>query len=254
MPRTFHYCRYSHLDSGDGYSLESQLVECRRYCQWNAARLPAIFHDPFVDRAKSAFKIPFLSREAGQALDMVLEEGDHVVFAKIDRAFRSLRDFCVVIADWQERGIIIHAADGSCDMSTPHGIAMTQMMVTFAELDSRLKSVRIKEALARAAAAGSPVNSESPYGKKWVGHKKHRRLAWDEDVRAIGQEIVRLRDTTGISFKLISDNIERRLAEHEGRTFSMSEFYKRTWGPKKCERAYAAEKAILATHAQPNQP
>ena len=63
--------------------------------------------------------------------------------------------------------------------------------------------------------------------------------------RAVMAEIVRLYDEEGFSYSAISDLVERRLCEYEGREFRNSAFVKREWGPSKCRRAYYAHKRIL---------
>jgi hypothetical protein len=63
--------------------------------------------------------------------------------------------------------------------------------------------------------------------------------------RAIMAEIARLRDEKGWTWQTISDSVERRLCESDGRQFRQSAFFKRKWSPSKCRRAYSAYKQIL---------
>jgi hypothetical protein len=59
------------------------------------------------------------------------------------------------------------------------------------------------------------------------------------------QAALRVRDEKGRTWQTISDSVERRLCESDGRQFGDSDFFERKWPPSKCRRAYLAYKRIL---------
>ena len=58
-------------------------------------------------------------------------------------------------------------------------------------------------------------------------------------------EIVRLRDEEGSTYRAISNSVERRICECDGRQFRQPAFFKRKWTASKCRRAYLAQKRIV---------
>jgi len=66
-------------------------------------------------------------------------------------------------------------------------------------------------------------------------------------------EIVHLHDEEGFSYSAISDSVERRLCEYEGREFKDSASFKRKWAPSKCRRAYFTYQRILQAEG-PKRP
>jgi hypothetical protein len=83
-------------------------------------------------------------------------------------------------------------------------------------------------------------------GRVEIGAGKKKKLEWDPEVRAIMQWIVERRDTAGDTFLEISDEIERRHAEAEGRKALWQGHPRRQWRKQKCERAYEREKKYQA--------
>ena len=75
--------------------------------------------------------------------------------------------------------------------------------------------------------------------------KGARYAVADEKTRAIMAEVVRLRDEEGWTWQEISDSIESRLCEYEGREMPDGVWRKRKWPFQKCHRAYHAYRRIL---------
>ncbi len=116
----------------------------------------------YVDRDTSAYKKPFLTRPAGRRLSAVLTPGDHIVFSRLDRAFRNVRDALTTIETWQRRGIGIHFLDPQVDLSTAHGRAFLQMSAVWAEFSSALHSERSARSPPRPAARAARSTVASP--------------------------------------------------------------------------------------------
>lgn len=119
-PMVFGYRRISPGDSKHG--LDAQIPAVEAYFNLLKADEPNLtWGEWFADNHESAFKKRFLERPEGRRLHTTLRRGDHIIFAKFDRAFRQARDAHNMLAMWQERGIHIHFADLRVDTNTAHG-------------------------------------------------------------------------------------------------------------------------------------
>jgi DNA invertase Pin-like site-specific DNA recombinase len=90
------------------------------------------------------------NREAFAAAMAMIEAGgaDVLVASKVDRLARSLKDFCELLDRAARNGWALLALDAPFDATTPSGRAMLQVLGVFAELERRLISARVKDALA----------------------------------------------------------------------------------------------------------
>ncbi len=198
----------------------------------------------YVDRDTSAYKKAFLVRPAGRRLSAVLAAGDHIVFSRLDRAFRNVRDALTTIEIWQRRGIGIHFLDPQVDLSTAHGRAFLQMSAVWAEFSSALHSERMREVAAQARRQGRSLNGRKAVGWKLAGNAKTPQPDYEE--RNIMAFIVFLRDQHRLSWAKISDAIECRLAKQENRPEvpHWEGDSKRRFGRMRCCRAYQVAKEL----------
>ena len=92
MPIAYPYLRVSHQDSArSGLSPETQLARCHQYFELRGLVEQGVrFYDDelLYDPAVSARHVPFLDRKMGRKLQRMLQPGDHVIFAHLDRASR----------------------------------------------------------------------------------------------------------------------------------------------------------------------
>lgn len=86
---------------------------------------------------------------------------DVLMVSNLDRLSRSLLDFASIMAAAEREGWLVVALDSPADMTTPVGEAMAAMLATFARLERRMISERIKRALAAKKARGEPVGRPS---------------------------------------------------------------------------------------------
>lgn len=251
MNKAFIYVRCSHLDSEhSGLGMIAQEKAARHYLESAQQRgiIDAELVDVLKDKSKSAYKIPLFHRPQGQRLIHLLGRGDHVIFGRMDRAFRSVKDFCNVVPMWLSQGITPHFADKAFDMGSANGRLMAHLIVAVAEWESAIKSERTKEALAARKAQGRPVNSETPTGHRRTVRGNIVQFVPDEYSMSIIEEVYRLRTIEKLSFDRISDAIEVRLSEYEGRPYKKrSAWIKRDWGTSRCQRAYCWYARRLAT-------
>lgn len=103
----------------------------------------------YSDPATSG-KVPIDQREAGQVMCRALRRGDHVVIARLDRAFRKLSDCCKAMEAWERTGVKLHVCNllgGAIDLSSPIGRFLLQILGAFAELERAFISERTSESM-----------------------------------------------------------------------------------------------------------
>jgi site-specific DNA recombinase len=163
QPRVYGYCRASTKKQED--SPEVQKEHIKRYV--TLQQLGDVTF--FVDAAKSG-KIAIEDREGGRTLFGRLKRGDHLIIAKLDRAFRRLAD-CVVVLERMERlGIKIHVVNllgGALDLGSPMGRFLIHILAAFAELERAFISERTKDGLANKKRSGVAHTCFPGYGFKW---------------------------------------------------------------------------------------
>ncbi|MFO0898975.1 MAG: recombinase family protein [Pirellulales bacterium] len=270
MPHIYGYARVSFLDdekqqSKNAISIDTQQARVSHYIDYQrqiggalaGAELAKVgwrgvrqqgedTNDGFyVDQDVSAYKRAFLVRPAGRRLSAVLEPGDHVIFARLDRAFRNVRDALTTLEIWQRRGIGIHFLDPQVDLSTAHGRAFLQMSAVWAEFSSALHSERMREVNAQARRQGRSLNGRGQYGWKWTSPTATTPQP-DYEERAVMAHIVWLRDERRLSWRKVADAVESRLAAKEGRrpVPAYEGNSARRFGHMRCARCYKAAKEL----------
>lgn len=151
------YARVSTNKQVDGSSIESQVAAIQ-------ARYPSA--KVFIDDGVSG-SIPLFERPAGRELNEVLREGDTIVFAKLDRGFRNVQDFCVTIEELQVDGIdvsVLNLGGGEPVGKNAIAKAMVQMLAVFAELERSMIEERTAEGRAVAKAEGRHLGGAYPFG------------------------------------------------------------------------------------------
>jgi DNA invertase Pin-like site-specific DNA recombinase len=132
------------------------------------------FHLPsdvafFMDAATSG-KIPIEDREAGHQLFKHLRPGDHVVIAKLDRAFRNLKDCVIILERFENMGIKLHVVSmmgGALDLSSAMGKCVIHVLACFAELERAFISERTKDGLQHRKKKNVRYCNFPGYGFKW---------------------------------------------------------------------------------------
>jgi len=221
MPTAHGYIRCSHKRSEEsGLGLEAQEEAIQRYCQRErqpGGRLEGVeMGEIYCDKTQSAFKKAFLQRPEARHLNYAVHPGDHILFARLDRGFRSLTDCMHMVDLWMSRDITPHFIDFDFDFQSPMGRAFLQIRAIFAEMDSRLKSAVIREALDRKRARDERISRRPPQGTRFVRRNGKMRIEDDPESRAIIDKIVRLHDG-GMSLNQIVRTLETYDAERNCR-------------------------------------
>jgi DNA invertase Pin-like site-specific DNA recombinase len=236
-------------------TVDRQIEACKAYYDLHLAKLGIAWGGVEAETiAVSAAKTPFLKRPAAVNLMAKMQPGDHILFDKVDRMWRRVKDFVHIDEVFTKGRITMHIVNlmgASISRGTAMGDFILNVMVCIAQLESQVISDRIKANNAWRRERGLPLNHKQ-YGKKLKGPKSKRYFVDDPVVRAIGQEIVRLRDGEGLSFEVISDRLEIARCEQEGRTYYPPRFAasrrdgtRRRWTLGRVQRAYESEKRMI---------
>lgn len=114
---------------------------------------------------------------------------DVLLVSRMDRATRSLADWCRLVEASQREGWALVALDSPTDPTTAHGEAMTAMTVVFSQLERRLIGQRTREALAIKRAAGVKLGRPRIVAPEVVERIKRERSedgrSWAEIARRL---------------------------------------------------------------------
>jgi len=203
MPTVYGYIRVStdsQVDSGLSLSDQTSVIASasKAIVVKHGVTLGRVFDDPGV----SATRKDLRQRPSGIELDSILTAGDHVVIAKLDRAFRSQRDCLTTLESWERRGVIVHILDVNVDTSTPMGKLFIGILSAFAQWESARIGERIRDAKRSMRKAGLSVN-----GHRKLGYKVLRgKLVANDSERKLGKRIYLMR-SRGMLWREIAERL-----------------------------------------------
>jgi DNA invertase Pin-like site-specific DNA recombinase len=193
LPNVFGYGRASTKKQED--SPETQKNKMSQYAKLHSLGDVTFFVDP----AKSG-KVAWEDRQEGHALFGRIKRGDHIIIAKLDRAFRRLADCVVVLEKFEKMGIKLHVVNllgGAIDLSSPMGRFLIHILAAFAELERAFISERTKDGLANKKKRGVAHTHYPGYGFRW--QRRNIEGKWvkvkvrDDHERHVMQSIVKWR-------------------------------------------------------------
>ena len=149
-----------------------------------AAREGLEVADIFVDEDVTA-RIPLRNRPKGRVLWDAMNTGDTVIFNKVDRVFRSVRDAAETVHIWQEKGIRCVIMDLGIDLATPAGRMFFHQLASFAEFEREMIGQRTREIAAYLRKHGRPFGSARPFGWLRKGTGKDSRYVACEEEREV---------------------------------------------------------------------
>ena len=227
MSKIYIYERCSHASSADtGIGLDIQRGECTRYVKYTLSHeFPdATLRSMFRDTAVSA-SMSLCDRPAGKKLNEVLEMGDHIVIAKVDRGFKNMVDLVNQIERWKRRKIHIHFVDLNCDITSTSGEMMLYLKGIFANADRRSMCERSQACHEKLRKDKRPQGPRSFPGMRIVGKQGRRRfvpMSVKEIIllRTVPAEIVRLHDAgRGMWWTAIAEHIAKLFPGDAGNIF-----------------------------------
>lgn len=181
------YVRVSHESSTQsGLGLEHQRQANKAYAMRLIAENPNLQYveSVYEDKSVSAFHNPLHKREAGAKLLTDLQPGDHLLFYRCDRGFRTPYDCATTAKQLEQSQIAMHLVDSGINSMSPIGRLYIHLLSVFGALESEIKSQRNTEIAAIAKASGRPAGTTPMHCR--VREKKGRKvLEYDFDAIAI---------------------------------------------------------------------
>lgn len=125
------------------HSLEAQSMRHRDF----AKTRNLLIDETFIDHGVSATKTDFLDRTAiKKLLAHMKQRGIKVILLlRVDRVFRSNRDFTISMIELEKRGVFLRFIDPDLDYSTPIGRMFIQQQVAMAEYEGQIRGQRQDE-------------------------------------------------------------------------------------------------------------
>jgi putative DNA-invertase from lambdoid prophage Rac len=203
MPIVYAYGRAS---TGRQTITEShQRATCEEHIQ--RAILPAGFTYGgwLYDSATSGSK-PMFERDEGRKLWALVQPGDKIVWAKLDRAFRSVVDAAQTMALLHRKDVTFSSLDLGLDTSTPIGRCVFTILSAFAELELEFIRQRTRDSLRAKRADGKPYSKHAPIGWKKIGTGKDSYYMPDPLERSQVAEMLALRQS-GASLERITNHM-----------------------------------------------
>ena len=150
------YCRVSSDPLKEGASTSRQLQNCRQFCNAREWKVTATYEDIDESAYKSTDNRPGL-----RALleDMASGRFDTIVVWRLDRLVRRNDEFEYIWSICQRHNIALTSVTEPIDTTSGVGVAVTRMLVTFAGLESTIKSERLRAKNLEDARKGLPHRS-----------------------------------------------------------------------------------------------
>lgn len=208
------YARASHRSNSDTDSVSAQIDRCKRrfHASWEARGYALAKVQP--DLVTSASKVAFFNRNSGGTIGRLAQADDVILVDKMDRIFRSTKDFILTQEDLDSRGILLEIGDCAfcSDPNNPFYRVMIVMMSQFAEMESRRLSYRIKESFSRRTEAGASITAKVPAGlwlvkrkRDGYGQKPLSFLEWNVWERSLMNAVCQKADLENWSCKDVTE-------------------------------------------------
>ena len=244
MPICHGYIRLSKFDNDStGYGLQGQTDEVLRTFQKVKFLFPEVtFGEIFQDADVSAHRTKKTRnihlRPGGSRMMQAVKPGDHIIFAHSDRSFRDWGECGIFYRDCTERGIHIHFTDLPVVEDPWHNSTLLGVRAAFAQDQSDAMSRRTKAGL-KVAFGHLPKHFPRKLLQKLVGPDgRHRWVPVRAGVVMI-RYVQALRNRCMLSFRVISDIVERAVAKREKREPKRLHSG-RFWNEYRCQALYEA--------------
>lgn len=190
MPTVYCYGRAS--TDKQAVTEDAQRSACEDYVDRSLKPQGFTYGGWMYDAATSGSTQMF-EREQGRNLWALVQPGDRIVWAKLDRAFRSTYDFVSTMQLLQAKGVSFTSLDIGLDSGTPIGRCVFTIMAAFAELEREFIRERTRNGLRAKRRDGKPTNCHAPIGWKKIGTKSTAYFLPDPVERAQVERMVAMR-------------------------------------------------------------
>ena len=169
-----------------GFSIETQIANLEEYCEKNNLRIVDHYTDEGISGTKPPLKRPALNRLIE---DVKAGKIDLIIFTKLDRWFRSVKEYFKVQEILDEHGVEWRAIHENYDTTTANGQMAITMFLAIAQNERDRTAERIKVVFAHKRKNKEACFSRAPLGYKKVKDENGiRRLVKDETTRPIIEE------------------------------------------------------------------
>lgn len=209
MSQVYGYVRVSSMMQVEGESLDTQSKQVQSYAISKGWVVPA--ENIYVEAGVSG-GTDFQDRPEGQKILSFLQSGDVLIFTKLDRAFRNVRNAFNTLHELKERGVSVHFLDLGGEV-TGNGIGaiVFAVMSSFASFERERIATRIREVKQMQKSQGKFVGGRCAFGYEIVGGIKTPRK---DEQTVISQ--MRSMKSSGSSLR----DIQTWLKVTQGRDFS----------------------------------
>jgi putative DNA-invertase from lambdoid prophage Rac len=197
--RVFGYTRVSTAEQADeGFSLDTQWQQIAGYAMMKGWQVD----ECFAERGVSG-STPLADRAEGKRLLSMLGEGDVIVTAKLDRAFRSAANALTVLEELKDQGVGLHIIDLGGDV-TGNGISKMVFTILAAVAEGERDRIRERIRDARRHLASQRIfgGGRRAFGSNVVMDGKIRRLVPNEAEMAVIEQMKAMR-REGASYRAI---------------------------------------------------
>ena len=172
------YARVSTDDQAEhGYSLQSQIADCRQYAAANGLEVAQVYEDGGISG-----ELPMDARPAGLELLEALRRraAEAVIVYTADRLSRNAGHFLALRDQWQKRGIELHYVDRGKLANTPEGRLMQTIESGIAEFEREKIRMRTMGGKRDKVRAGHWLGIHTPYGYRREGKGREARIFINE--------------------------------------------------------------------------
>lgn len=209
MGRVYGYQRVSSIQQVEGNSLETQGKQIQAYAASKGWGVPD--ENIFVEAGISG-SIDFKDRPEGARLLQAVQSGDTIIFTKLDRAFRNVRNAFNTLHDLREQGVSVHFLDlGGEVTGNGVGAIIFAVLSSFAAFERERIATRIREVKQMQRAQGKFCGGRRAFGYAIIDGVK---VPNDDEQQVI--QHMRAMKCSGASLR----DIQAWLSATQGRTFS----------------------------------
>ena len=188
------YCRVSTEEQVlHGYSLDAQKDALIEYAQKNNMVIVGIYVDEGISGKLPASKRPAMMQ---MLKDVESSDIDQILFIKLDRWFRSVKEYYKVQEILDRNRVTWRAILEDYNTETSDGILKVNIMLSVAQNEAERTGERIKFVLDNKAQKKQVVGRQ-PYGYKIAVIDGQKRSVMDEETEPIVKDIFRTFDRSG---------------------------------------------------------
>ncbi len=196
---------FSNFPEGN-FSLDSQKEILFKYCIENSYNIKSIKYDDGIS-ARDVSKLHGL-----QELVREIETGETLLFIDLTRFSRDSIGGIKILEDLHARGVRIYSVLDGMNYDTPVSRHCVRSAISGAQLESDLKSLKIRTSIQNIKSKGGFVGSKAPFGQKIANDGHLRKLVSNPSEQKIIKIIANLFVNYNSESTII--NMSKNIAEH----------------------------------------